>query len=69
MRGMPPHPMIFFEPPLPSKLMSPMGHTPYLKMKPPPSEKKPPLPPLKHEAPFDEMIPRKSTIINNLKSS
>ena len=35
--------------------------TPHLKMKPPN--------PLKHEAPFHEMIPRKSTINNNLKSS
>ena len=40
---------------------------PHLKMKLPPSEKQPP--PLKHDTPFYEMIPRKSTINNNLKSS
>ena len=39
--------------------MPPMGRTLYLKMKPPP---------LKPEAPFHEMIPRKSTIKNNLTS-
>ena len=45
-----------------------MGCTPHLKMKPPPSEKQPSHP-LKCEAPFHEIIPRKSTINNNLKSS
>ena len=41
---------------------SSIGHRlPHLKMKPPT--------PLKREAPFHEMIPRKSTINNNLKSS
>ena len=64
-----PHPTIFFEPPPPSKLMPPMGHPPpHLKMKLSPSEKQPP-PPLKCEVPFHEMIPRKSTLNNNLKSS
>ena len=63
----PPHPTNFFKNP-PSKLMPPMGCTPFLKMKPSPSEKQP-LPPLKCEAPFHEMIPRKRTITNNLKSS
>ena len=34
------------------------------------SEKQTPFPlPLKHEAPFHDMIPRKSTVNNNLKSS
>ena len=45
----------------------PMGHTHHLKMKPPHLKNKPPS--LKCEAPFHEMIPRKSTINNNLKSS
>ena len=49
-----------------SKSMPPMGRTPHLKMKPPQSEKQ--TPPLKREATFHEMVPRKSTI-NNLKSS
>ena len=57
----------FFEPPPPSKPMPPMGHTPHLKMKLPLSEKQ--TLPLKREAPFHKMIPRKSTINNNLKSS
>ena len=35
----------------------------------PPHLKNNPSPPLKHETPFHEMIPRKSTINNNLKSS
>ena len=52
---------IFFEPqppPPPPKAMLP--HDPHhLKMKPP----------LKHETPFHEMIPRKSAINNHLKSS
>ena len=38
-------------------------------MNPSQSEKQTPLPPLKREAPFHKTIPRKSTIINNLKSS
>ena len=41
---------------------------PPLKMKSHPSEKQPPSPPLKRETPFHEIIPRKSTINNNLKS-
>ena len=64
--GAPPPPFYnFFQTALPpSKLMPlPMGHTPHLKMKPLPYEKQ--TPPLKHEAPFHEMIPRKSTINNN----
>ena len=46
--------------------MPPKGHPP-LKNEVPPSEKQ--IPPLKCEAPFHEMIPRKNTINNNLKSS
>ena len=67
--GAPPaHPTIFLETPSPIKTDAPpWGVTPHLKMKPPPSEKQ--TPPLKREAPFHEMIPRKSTINNNLKSS
>ena len=42
------------------------NEAPHLKNNTPPP---PPSPPLKHEAPFHEMIPRKSTINNNLKSS
>ena len=41
--------------------MPPMGHHPFppnIKMKPSPSEKEPP--PLKSEAPFQEIIPRKN---------
>ena len=63
----PPHPTIFSKTP-PSKLMSsPMGHTPSLKNEPP--HLKNTTRPLKHEIPLNEMIPRKSTINNNLKSS
>ena len=55
----------FFKNPLPPpKLMPPHGVPPHLKMKRPP-----PLTPLKHETPFHEMIPTKSTINNNLGSS
>ena len=42
---------------------------PHLKMRPPHLKNTPPPPPLKREVPFQEMIPRKSTINNNLKSS
>ena len=61
-----PNPTFFFENPL-SKLMLPMGHPPppNLKMKLPPSEKQPP----PREVPLHEMIPKKYTINNNLKSS
>ena len=52
---------------LPSKLMPPMGRSPSLKNKAPSSEKQTPL--LKCKAPIHEMIPRKSTMNNNLKSS
>ena len=45
------------------------AHAPLKNEPPPQSEKQTPLPPLKREAPFHEMIPRKSTINNNLKSS
>ena len=41
------------------------GCPPFENEAPPPSEKNP----LKLEAPFHEMIPRKSAINNNLKSS
>ena len=57
---LPPYPMILKTPPI--KTDAPHGAPPHLKMKPLPSEKHPPL---KHEAPFHEMIPRKSTINNN----
>ena len=50
-----PHPIIFLTPP-PSKLMPPPDTgTLHLKMKPIQSEH----PPLKSEAPFQEMIPRR----------
>ena len=58
--------------PPPTKSDAPHGAHPPLKNEPPPppqSEKQSPLLPLKREAPFHKMIPRKSTIINNLKSS
>ena len=45
----------------------PMGCTPHLKLKPAHLKNKPPSPTLKSEAPFHEMIPRKSTINNNLQ--
>ena len=64
--GHPPNPTLFFENLLSKPMSLPMGCTPHLKMKPP-SEKQ--TPPLKRKAPFHEMIPRKSTINNNLKSS
>ena len=71
--GVLPHPMNFFEknPPPLLKTNAPHGvHPPHLKMKSPHLKNNPPPPPLKREAPFhDEMIPRKSTINNNLKSS
>ena len=44
----------------------PMGGHPHLKMKPPIWKT---IPPLKPETPFHEMIPRRSTTNNNLKSS
>ena len=60
----------FRTPPPPIKSDAPHGAHPLLKNEPPPqSEKQTPHPPLKREAPFHKMIPRKSTIINNLKSS
>ena len=60
---------MFFEPPPHQNRCSPFEHPPpRLKKEAPPSEKQPP-PPLKREAPFHVMIPRKSTINNNLKSS
>ena len=49
--------------------MPPRGAPTYLKMKPPISEKQLSPPPLKREAAFHEMISRKSTINDNLKSS
>ena len=54
--------LIFFEP-LPIKTNAPHGAHPPLK------NEAPPAPPLKSKAPFHEMIPRKSTTNNNLKSS
>ena len=60
--GAPPYLMIFLETPPPPKLMPPWGA-------PHPLPLKNKAQPLKHETPFDEMIPRKSTINNNLKSS
>ena len=65
------HPRTFFEPSSPphQNWCPPWGAPPppHLKMKPAPSEKQ--TLPLKREAPFHEMIPRKSTINNILKSS
>ena len=48
--------------------MLPHGVHPPLKNEAPPPSEKQPLHPLKCEAPFHEVIPRKSTINNNLKS-
>ena len=71
--GRRPHPTIFSKTP-PSKLMpSHWVPPPHLKMKsyppPPPIWKRNPTPRSKREAPFHELIPGKSTINNNLKSS
>ena len=55
----PPHPSFFFEPLPLIKTDAPHGAHPPLKNE---------APPLKPEAPFHEMIPRKSTINKNLKS-
>ena len=53
----------------PEPMLSPWG-TPPLKNEAHHLKNTPPPPPqLKHETPFHEMIPRKSTIDNNLKSS
>ena len=66
--GHPPHLTIFFRKPPHQNRCPPMGHPLHLKIKsPPPSEKQPP--PLKRQVPFHEVIPRKSTINDNLKSS
>ena len=54
--------LTFFFKSTPPKLIPP----PLLKNEIPPPEKQPPI---KHEKPFHEMIPRKSTININLKSS
>ena len=51
---------IFFQNPPHQNRCPPMGHPPIWKTTPPP---------LKHETPFHEMIPRKRKINNNLKSS
>ena len=56
----PPILQFFFEPPPPHQNRCPHGAHPSLKYEAPPSEKQ--LPPLKREAPFHEMIPRKSII-------
>ena len=66
MSGGDPHPAIFFENP-PIKTDASLWGIPQLKNEARPSEKQ--IPPLKHETPLHEMIPRKSTINNNLKSS
>ena len=59
----------FFSKPPHKNRCPPMGWgAAHLKMKPP-HLKNTPLPPLKHEKPFHEMIPRTSTINNRLKSS
>ena len=63
-------PIFFKSPPHHQNRCPPWGTPLPLKMKPSPSEKQTPPPPqLKHETPCHEMIPRKSTINNNLKSS
>ena len=64
--GVLPHPAIFFENP-PLKTDAPLWGILKLKNEARPSEKQ--IPPLKHETPLHEMIPRKSTINNNFKSS
>ena len=67
----PPPSFNFFRPPSPHQNQCPPWGTPpspHLKMKPPHLKNNPP-PPLKCEVPFHEMIPRKSTINNNLQSS
>ena len=65
--GAPPILRFFFERP-PTKTDAPHGAPPPpLKMKPSHLENKHPQ--LKHETPFHEVIPRKSAINNNLKSS
>ena len=64
--GAPPILQFFLKPP-PSKSISPIGRTPHLNIKASHLKNNPP--PLKREAPFHEMIPRKSTINSNLKSS
>ena len=65
----PPPILLIFSKTPPTKTDVPhMEHAPHLKMTPQ-SEKQPPPPSLKHETPFHEMLPRKSTINNNLKSS
>ena len=63
-----PHLMIFFKTPPPTKTDTPpWGNPPPLKNEAPPIWKTTPHP-LKHETPFYEMIPWKSTINNTLKS-
>ena len=66
--GAPPY-YIFFRrlPPIETDA-PPMGHTLYLTKKLPHLKNNPPFP-WKLEAPVHEMIPRKSTIFNNLKSN
>ena len=62
------HLTIFFEPPSPPpKTNAPPWASPHLKMKPPSSDKQ--TTPIETWIPFHEMISRKSTINNNLKSS
>ena len=63
----PPPSYDIFRPPLPKPMASPIDAPP-LKNESPHLKNNPP-PPLKYETPFHEMIPRKSTINKNLKSS
>ena len=69
MGGRPPHPTTFFEPPPPIKSNAPPMGSPLLKNEAPHPNLKTTPPALKSEAPFHEMIPRKSKINNNLISS
>ena len=67
----PPHPTVFFENPPHQNRCPLMGHSPppQLKNEPSQSEIQPPSPSLKRGTLFHGMIPRKSTINNNLKPS
>ena len=68
-----PHPpsYVFFFENRPIKTDAPPNgvHPPLKNEAPDLKNTSPPPPPLKRKAPFHEMIPRKSTINNNLKSS
>ena len=72
MGGHPSHPTIFLKAYSHIKTDAPHGAPaphPLKNEAPPHLKNNPPPPPLKREAPFHEMIPRKSTTNNNLKSS